>query len=140
MAERSGSAVKGNGFDGPMMSRYTDEILKRHKNIDRFTGEHMSRCKAERDEINRVYDVAKDSGVPKKEYKAVIKTTLLQMKLDSIRDELADGDDSADSVETYDMIRHALGQLADTPLGQAAEKKATKGKGMPGGDSPGSAH
>lgn len=135
MAERSGSAVKGNGFDKKLTTLYVTEYEKIEDGIATRKGEYMAWAKGERERQSEVLERAKDSGLPKKDLKDVIKIRQLQGRIDDIVD-----NEDEERAETIEMIRHALGDLADTPLGQAAEKKATKGKGMPGGDSPGSAH
>jgi uncharacterized protein (UPF0335 family) len=59
-------------------------------------------------DIKDTYDKAKDVGIPIKALKAAIKVKRLEEAMDQ------------DVSEDYDQIRHALGDLADTPLGQAA--------------------
>jgi uncharacterized protein (UPF0335 family) len=78
-------------------------------------GEYMRRAKTIREDIALVLDDAKAAGVPKKELKAVIKTRELETRAAAIRDDL-----EGDAQETFDMIRAALGDFSDTPLGQAA--------------------
>lgn len=82
-------------------------------------GEYMERAREIRAGIQRVMLEAEEAGIPKREFKAVMKTRQLENKLEAIRDGL-----QADEQETFDQIRNALGDLADLPLGQAALKKA----------------
>jgi hypothetical protein len=79
----------------------------------------MNRARQIRDSIARVLVEAKDAGIPKKEFKLVIRTRALENKLEAIREDL-----EPDEAETYDAIRTALGDLGDLPLGQAALAKA----------------
>jgi hypothetical protein len=64
---------------------------------------------------------AEKAGIPKREFRAVMRTRQLENKLEAIRDGL-----QADEQETFDQIRNALGDLADLPLGQAALAKAER--------------
>lgn len=75
---------------------------------------YMADCAVINEDIAGIYDDAKEHGIPKKELKKVVKTREMQRKMDAIREDLED-----DARETYDQIRHALGDLADLPLGEA---------------------
>lgn len=105
-----------NGFD--VAKQFVSDIERHFETLDSYRGEYMNRCRAVRDLIAQIYDRAKDAGVPKKELKAVIKTRELERKIEELRDDLEDG------AETFDQIRHALGDLADLPLGTAALDRA----------------
>ena len=76
--------------------------------------EYMERAKEIRAAIQRVMLDAEDAGIPKREMKAVLKARALEDKLVGVRKQLEPGE-----VETFDQIRAALGDLADTPLGKA---------------------
>ncbi len=77
---------------------------------------YMQECSRFADETKQVYDEAKKAwGLPKRALKAVIKTRTLTRKLEDLRESL-----EGEEQDSYDQIRHALGDLADTPLGQAA--------------------
>lgn len=101
-----------NGFEPA--KTWVAEIEKHMATLATYTGEHMARCQKVREMIADCYDRAKDAGVPRKELKAVIKVRGLEKKIAAAREELDDGG------ETFDMIRHALGDLAELPLGKAA--------------------
>lgn len=105
-----------NGFESA--NRFVSEIEKHFETLDTYRGEYMKRCRDVRDLIAGAYDRAKDAGVPKKELKAVISARKLEARLKGIREDLEDG------AETFDMIRHALGDLAELPLGTAALDRA----------------
>ena len=118
--DNGGPRPGGNAFQPEVVKGYTDRIERLLADIDSERGEFMSRCKAIREDIALVVQEAKDQhGIPKKEFRAVIKARELEAKADRIRDDL-----EADSQETFDQIRHALGDLADLPLGTAALKDA----------------
>jgi uncharacterized protein (UPF0335 family) len=76
---------------------------------------YMSECRAINEDIAAVYDAAKETGIQKKALRKVVKTRELERKVASIREDL-----EAEDQETFDQIRHALGDLAELPLGQAA--------------------
>lgn len=110
-----GPAAKDhNGIE----KRWVGEIERHLSELDSMRGEYMAACKDVRERIAECYDRAKDAGLPKKALKAVIKTRQLQKKIEGLREDLAE--DGLD--ESYDQIRHALGDLSDLPLGQAALK------------------
>lgn len=68
-----------------------------------------------RSDIKDILEEAKSNGITKKAIKAVVKARALARKADRAREDL----DIADR-DTFDNIRHALGDLAELPLGQAA--------------------
>jgi hypothetical protein len=104
-----------------------DEVVRDHVHrvenlIDELAsekGRYMQAARSIRDGIKRVIVEAKDAGIPRREFKAVIKARSLEHRLAEVRDEL-----EPDEVQTFDQIRHALGDLADLPLGRAALDKA----------------
>lgn len=112
-----GSANTTNGFDKKLTSQFVADIERLEQEQESKKGEYMAWCQRQRELINGYVDRAKDAGLPKRDLKAVLKTRKLERKIASIRGDLDDG------AETFDMIRHALGDLAELPLGQAALDK-----------------
>jgi hypothetical protein len=82
--------------------------------------DYMAKCKTIRADQKLIVDDAKDAGIPKQSFKAVLRARALEAKAKKARDDLGD----IDLQDKYDLIRHALGDLADTPLGQAATNGA----------------
>lgn len=83
--------------------------------------EYMAECSVIASDIKDIYTEAKSAwGLPVRAMKAVIKARGMERKLEALRDNLED-----DDIESFDQIRHALGDLADTPLGDAATEKAS---------------
>lgn len=116
----SDPAQKTNSYDSQAVREYVSRIERLLEDIASERGSFMARCRTIRDDIKTVIQEAKDQhGVPKKELKAVVRTRELEAKADAIRDEL-----EQESQETFDMIREALGDLADLPLGNAALDRA----------------
>jgi uncharacterized protein (UPF0335 family) len=112
------------GHNGPMPSDevlldFTHRVENLYDELASEKGEYMNRARQIRESIARVLVEAKDAGIPKKEFKTVIKARQLENRLEHLRDDL-----EPDEVETYDAIRLALGDLGDLPLGQAALAKA----------------
>jgi len=98
------------------------------RRIDRLLDElasereaYQERAREIRIEIDRALLDAENAGIPKRQAKAVIRARQLEDKLAGVRNKLELGD-----VESYDAIRAALGDLADTPLGKAALEKAER--------------
>jgi uncharacterized protein (UPF0335 family) len=83
----------------------------------------MERARRIEEQKKSVYDDAKARGVAKKPLKVKVKVRALERKIADAQEDLED-DDRA----TYEQISKALGDFADTGLGQAA---AAKGKGAP---------
>lgn len=104
-----------NGFDATVLKRFVSDIERHHETIASYKGEHAQRVKSVQELITEVFDRAKDSGIPRKELKAVIKERRLLVQIENLREELED-----DQQETLDQIKHALGMIADLPLGEAA--------------------
>ena len=103
--------ARTNGFDPAKVQSYVDRVETLHADIASIMGKAMNECRAVHGDIKIVLDEAKDTdGIPKKALKKVIKARALERKAEEVREEL-EGDDQAD----YDMIRHALGDLADLP-------------------------
>lgn len=98
---------------------FTHRVENLYDELASEKGEYMNRARQIRDSIARVLVEAKNAGIPKKEFKTVIKARQLENRLDHLCDDL-----EPDEVETFDQIRLALGDYADLPLGQAALAKA----------------
>jgi|GEM_PF-4312503 len=110
-----GSANITNGFDPELTSRFVSDIERLEDEMLSKKGEYMAWCQRQRELINGHIDRAKDAGIPKRPFKAALKLRKMERKHQATRDEMEEAD-----LETVDMIRAALGDLADTPLGQAA--------------------
>lgn len=104
-----------NRFDPKQVSGFVGRIENLMDQLDSEKGEFMRKARTIRDDVKIVLSEAKDQGIPKKELRAVIKARDLQDKLQSVREDLED----QESQDTYDELRFALGDLADTALGVA---------------------
>lgn len=108
--------TRTNGYDSKKVTAYVSRIENLHGAIRKIMMEALSECKTVHADIKEVLQEAKDeAGLPKKELKRVIKARALERKAAEVREEL-----EAEEQDNYDRLRIALGDLADTPLGQAA--------------------
>lgn len=107
-----------NGYDAEKVKNFIARIESLHADIASEMGTALSRCKDIHADIKIVYDEAKDAaGIPKKALKKVVKARELERKAAQCREDL-----EGDAQDSYDLIRHALGDLADTPLGEAVTR------------------
>jgi uncharacterized protein (UPF0335 family) len=122
MAKKA-AAAGGNGFDPNKVREYVNQIEGHLSDLLSEQGAYMARCRGIRESITGVYDDAKASGIPRQELKVLIKTRELERKAIQLREDM-----EADQQGTFDMLRDALGDYANTPLGEAALSRA-KGRG-----------
>jgi len=106
-----------NGFDPDVLHALVDRIEGVVEDLLSERGSYMSKCRSMREDIANIYDEAKARGIPTKPLKKAVKARELTRKIEALR-----VDFDLIERETYDQIRHALGDLADTPLGEAAAK------------------
>lgn len=118
-----------NGFDTAVLKQFVSDIERHHDTIASYKGEHAQRVKSVQELITEVFDRAKDAGIPRKELKAVIKERRLLVQIENLREELEE-----DQQETLDQIKHALGMIADLPLGDAALKRSAAVNSLTGDD------
>jgi uncharacterized protein (UPF0335 family) len=98
---------------------FVERIENLHRQKEELHSAYMLECKDLSLDEQQVYKDAKGEGIPKKALKSVIRDRSLRRKLEAIREGL----DAADQ-DSFDMIKHALGDLAETPLGEAALGRA----------------
>lgn len=115
--KKKAAVVRPNTATPEMIQLFVKDIERLTEEMDSKKGEYMAWCKGHRELINRQYDAANNAGIPRKSMKATIKTRALESKIEKIADDLAEDETAA---ETFEQIRAALGDLADTPLGKAA--------------------
>ena len=113
------SAFRGNGYDPAILGAFNARIERLHDDLATEKGESMSRCRIIHQDIDAVLAEAKNAGIPKKEFKAVIKKRTLLAKAEAIRADL-----EGEGVDTFDQIEFALGKFAETELGAAALQAA----------------
>jgi uncharacterized protein (UPF0335 family) len=100
MAKNLSSHREGHNsgmIDGSALKKYVDRLLS-------LTGER----KALNQDFKEVYEEAKEAGF--------VTAQLRQL----VREQAMDPEVVSDNLTQMDSMRHALGQLSDTPLGNAA--------------------
>ena len=117
------TAGKSSSFDPTKAKDFVDRIENLNADILSEQGTYMAKVKSIKEDIGVIFDEAKTAGIPKKALRAVIKTRELQGKLEATRDDLEPEDQ-----DSYDAVRHAIGDLAETPLGKAALARTEQGK------------
>lgn len=110
-----------NGFDPAVLNSLAERIENVEAEGESDKGAYMQRCKARNEDIADIVEEGKARGIPPKPFKKALRARKLNKKIEDLR---ADLDDMVDR-ESYDQIRHALGDLADLPLGEAAMKDKT---------------
>lgn len=128
------SAAQTNGPNPERTKECVDRIENLLAKKDGLHMDYMAECSVIAGDIKDIYTEAKSAwGIPTRALKTVIKSRIMERKLDALRNDL-EGDDQ----ESFDQIRHALGDLADLPLGEVVTAKAkgrkAKGKAEPGND------
>ena len=108
---------KGGGADNPnLVIEFVGRIENLHADLEKEKSAYMLACKALRQDIKEVLEEAQSKGLPKKPLKAIVKQRALEKKVAACRDDL----DDIDHLSAFDIMKAALGDLADLPLGQAA--------------------
>jgi uncharacterized protein (UPF0335 family) len=110
---------QSNALDADKVRRYVGTIEEYERDLESKKGAYMAECKSVRSDISDIYVEAKAQGVPMKELKRVVKTRVLERRTKKLRDDL-----DSDGQENYDQIIHALGGLAELPLGAIVADRA----------------
>jgi hypothetical protein len=108
-----------NGFDPDQLRGIVGKIEQCFADLLSERGAYMNRCRGIREGITAAYDDAKAAGIPKDALKKAVKTRELERK---IAEHVAAME--ADTRENYELIRAALGDFGDLPLGAAALDRA----------------
>lgn len=113
-------AAATNGYDPDIVSSLVSRLEALHGDLESERGQYMQRCRTIRDDIKDVLQAAADEdGIPKKALKAIIRERQLLAKID----DLVGGLEAEDS-DGFERLKLALGDLDDTPLGNAAKLAA----------------
>ena len=104
-----------NGFDGKKLKGFLDRFRACQREIDTIMSAAQDECAPHRDDMAAIKKEAAEAGFSKTEFATVLRKMRLEDKLNAVAAKLDE-----DQQNTYEMMLHALGQLADTPLGAAA--------------------
>lgn len=116
MAEKAAKPANNEG------AKYVERMETCDRQLDELKSEHFLKCKDVQEDKGAILDEAKNAGFTKASIKAIVKARELERKAKEAREDL----DIADR-DTFDSIRHSLGDLAELPLGQAAMESAANG-------------
>jgi uncharacterized protein (UPF0335 family) len=104
-----------NGFDPAVLQDVVSRLDELDATLASERGKFMKRCRDISEDRKGVMTEAKARGIPLKPLKTELKARKLAHKIEELRSEL-----EADDAEQADLIREALGDYADLPLGKAA--------------------
>ena len=108
-----------NGFDPEKLRGYVDAYEEEQSLIDEIMREARERCQPHKDNQKEIKSNAADEAqVPKKVFSAVLAKRRLQFKAENVDAAL-----NEPQKETFEQVQHALGMLAETPLGAAVLNK-----------------
>ena len=101
--------------DADKVQNVLDRVEKLNEDIETEKSAYMTACKVIRSDIKVVYRDAKNEGLPVKALKNIVKDRAAERAAERRRTDL-----DTDDLESYDQIKFMLGELAGTPLGDAA--------------------
>ena len=108
-----------NGYDGEEIKRFLGMISHEHDELDKLKSAYMTKCKGPRGKLKNIMKEARESEINLNAFRVRVKQYLDDRKHQKRLAGLED-----DDAEAYNMIVEALGDLGDTPLGQAALARA----------------
>lgn len=114
---KSEGATPSNGY-GVGLKQFLGRYEALQDDIDAILSAAKDECEPARQDQAQIVKDAADAGYSKKEFKTVLRKHRLEKRLARVADSL-----DANQKETYEQMLHALGELADTPLGAAALKE-----------------
>lgn len=109
------SDTSTNGIDPGKARKYIGAIQAKFGELLSERGSYMATCKGIRQDIKDLKESANDDGIPRSSLNLLLKEMDLEGKLTRLKNEAEE-----DVVRLADMIREALGEFADSPLGSAA--------------------
>lgn len=104
-----------NGIDSAIARKYVGAIQAKFGEMLSERGAYMATCKAIRQDIKDLKVAANDEGLATRPLNLLLKEMDLEAKLTRLKNAA-----EQDVVDMADMIREALGEFADSPLGNAA--------------------
>ena len=117
MAKKEGPKPGHNGYDPEKAKQVINACKELYEDIAELKADNASKCKDKHSEIKDIIDDAKKSyGIPKGAVQTVLKIHNLEDRARRARD-----DKPPEKQDEIDHLRHVLGDLADTPLGQSAQ-------------------
>lgn len=116
MARDLGAQPGNNGYDIQKCNLYVDQIEKIQGKVDDIMAVAKKDCLPHKQEIKEAKTAACEAiGCQASVLNAALKKRRLLRKAEAVRASLEE-----DKQDSLDLLLHALGDLADTPLGEAA--------------------
>jgi len=109
------SASGTNGFEPSVLQDIVSRLDELDATLASEKGKYMKRCREIAEERKGIMTEAKARGIPLKPLKTELKIRKLSHKIEEMRSEL-----EPDDMDQAVLIREALGDYADLPLGAAA--------------------
>jgi hypothetical protein len=109
----------GNGYDRATLEGLLTEVDAADQELSSLQGAYMADCKAPRARIKDVKKRAKEAGIPRAAFNALIENRRLDRQMTRNVDKLED-----DQRAEYDKLLTDLGDFVDLPLGRAAADRA----------------
>lgn len=106
------------GLNGKKLMKFVKRWESLQGDIDEIMSNAKDACTPHREDQDEVVKEAAEAGFSKKEFKTLLRKRRLEERLEHVADSL-----DADQRETYDAFLHAIGDLAETPLGKVAASK-----------------
>jgi uncharacterized protein (UPF0335 family) len=122
-SDDASSAKRGNGFDPEQVKAFVARVENLEGEIEVLKAACKEECDPIREDIGEIIEEAEQAGIPKKELRKVLARRATERKIEAARAKLNEYEQ-----RNYDNLRFALGELRDTPLGQAALSKAGDGQ------------
>lgn len=104
-----------NGFDGNKLMSFVRRVESVQAEIDEIMSAAKDSCEPHRQDRAAIVKEASEAGFSKKEFLTILRKRRLEQKVEHVADSLDE-----DQRDAYELMMAALGQLATTPLGQAA--------------------
>lgn len=104
-----------SGFDVKILKRLIKACEEEDSMIDEIMVKARQDAQPHVDAIKDYKKEAAEAGIPKAVFSAALRFRKLERKKEAVRERL-----NEDQQDDYDTVLHALGDLADTPLGKAA--------------------
>lgn len=100
---------------GAKLQGFLDRVMEVYGEIDVVMADAKRACAPHREDLKQIKKEANEAGFPAKELNTLIKKHRLEHQIEHIADEFDD-----EQKERFEDMLHALGELKDLPLGEAA--------------------
>jgi uncharacterized protein (UPF0335 family) len=113
--------VPSNGYPKGKVQDLVKRIENVEDEIASAKGIFMRKCAKLREDQKDIYEEAKGAGIPRKALRKVVKVRKLESDAEAVRDEL-----ETEEQDQFDLLRHALGDLDDDKVKEAALARMKK--------------